>query len=241
MTDSMIFRIEELNSSLRPRLKKQYYSSQLGLITYLRNIGWLEVNYGFLILIGLWTLPSLTGQKRKFTVWGQTRKVRIPMCQNSYVLNDGCLICILQSILKQLLYIKFLLYKDWKQSCCSMAMAALLIFLFFLSSIGKATAQTQRSNITLGSSISTNSNSSYWASTTRLFAFGFYPIGDGFMVGIWIIGSSNNTIIWTAKGMTRQFLLVQFSCLLMVDYSVVAAKAIAHSLMHLELPPMRQC
>lgn len=79
MTDSIIFRIEELNSSLRPRLKKQYYSSQLGLITYLRNIGWLEVNYGFLILIGLWTLPSLAGQKRKFTVWGQTRKVRIPM------------------------------------------------------------------------------------------------------------------------------------------------------------------
>eukprot|EP00268_Persea_americana_P055789 TRINITY_DN6515_c2_g1_i1.p1 TRINITY_DN6515_c2_g1~~TRINITY_DN6515_c2_g1_i1.p1 ORF type:complete len:780 (-),score=101.37 TRINITY_DN6515_c2_g1_i1:276-2615(-) len=80
-----------------------------------------------------------------------------------------------------------------------MAMAALLFTLFSLSAISTAAAQIQTPNITLGSSISINGNSTYWVSPSRRFAFGFYPIGNGFMVGVWIIGISNNTVIWTAK------------------------------------------
>lgn len=80
-----------------------------------------------------------------------------------------------------------------------MAMVALLLSLLSLSAIYTSTPQTQTPNITLGSSISTNSNSTFWASPSRRFAFGFYPISRGFMVGIWIIGISNNTVIWTAK------------------------------------------
>ncbi|RWR85029.1 G-type lectin S-receptor-like serine/threonine-protein kinase LECRK1 isoform X1 [Cinnamomum micranthum f. kanehirae] len=63
-----------------------------------------------------------------------------------------------------------------------MAMAALLLALFSLSAISTAAAQIQTPNITLGSSISINGNSTYWVSPLRRFAFGFYPIGNGFMV-----------------------------------------------------------
>lgn len=80
-----------------------------------------------------------------------------------------------------------------------MAMVAVLLSLLSLSAIYTSTAQTQTPNITLGSSISTNSNSTFWASPSRRFAVGFHPISCGFMVGRWIIGISNNTIIRTAK------------------------------------------
>ncbi|XP_030930574.1 G-type lectin S-receptor-like serine/threonine-protein kinase LECRK3 [Quercus lobata] len=38
-----------------------------------------------------------------------------------------------------------------------------------------------------------------WLSPTNLFAFGFYQQGNGFSVGIWLVGMNNKTVVWTAN------------------------------------------
>ena len=38
-----------------------------------------------------------------------------------------------------------------------------------------------------------------WLSPSKRFAFGFYQQGSGFAVGIWLVGTENKTIVWTAN------------------------------------------
>ncbi|KAH9717725.1 non-specific serine/threonine protein kinase [Citrus sinensis] len=79
------------------------------------------------------------------------------------------------------------------------------IFLLIVYLLSKSKAQSPQSNknITPGSTLYTNSTPNFWLSASGRFAFGFYPSGNGFRVGIWIVGSSsptNNTIVvWTAR------------------------------------------
>ncbi|GAY58442.1 hypothetical protein CUMW_187020 [Citrus unshiu] len=79
------------------------------------------------------------------------------------------------------------------------------IFLLIVYLLSKSKAQSPQSNknITPGSTLNTNSTPNFWLSASGRFAFGFYPSGNGFRVGIWIVGSSsptNNTIVvWTAR------------------------------------------
>lgn len=79
------------------------------------------------------------------------------------------------------------------------------IFLLIVYLLSKSKAQSPQSNknITPGSTLYTNSIPNFWLSASGRFAFGFYPSGNGFRVGIWIVGSSsptNNTIVvWTAR------------------------------------------
>ncbi|KAE7998301.1 hypothetical protein FH972_002859 [Carpinus fangiana] len=76
----------------------------------------------------------------------------------------------------------------------------LLLVLVFLLSVDYANAQTNHSNnISLGSSLSTDANRTSWLSPSRHFAFGFYPHGDGFAIGIWLINQTEKTVTWTAK------------------------------------------
>ncbi|XVE95673.1 hypothetical protein REPUB_Repub02eG0118900 [Reevesia pubescens] len=79
-------------------------------------------------------------------------------------------------------------------------MAVLLfLFLFLLSSTSFTTeAQTRVSNISLGFSLSPTSNS-HWLSESGQFAFGFYPYGNGFSVGIWFENIQQKTVVWTAN------------------------------------------
>ncbi|KAK4584911.1 hypothetical protein RGQ29_022542 [Quercus rubra] len=51
--------------------------------------------------------------------------------------------------------------------------------------------------IPLGSSLSPSANRS-WLSPSGLFAFGFYPQGNGFAIGIWLVDQPQNTTVWTA-------------------------------------------
>nr|POE69273.1 g-type lectin s-receptor-like serine/threonine-protein kinase lecrk3 [Quercus suber] len=51
--------------------------------------------------------------------------------------------------------------------------------------------------IPLGSSLSPSANRS-WLSPSGLFAFGFYPQGNGFAIGIWLVDQLQNTTVWTA-------------------------------------------
>nr|POE45107.1 g-type lectin s-receptor-like serine/threonine-protein kinase lecrk3 [Quercus suber] len=77
-----------------------------------------------------------------------------------------------------------------------MALKFYLLLLFLhLFSITKAQFPPQ-SNITTGSTLSTNSTPNFWPSPSGYFAFGFYPSGNGFKVGIWLVGSPKNTIVW---------------------------------------------
>ncbi|KAK6246383.1 hypothetical protein SCA6_009473 [Theobroma cacao] len=76
---------------------------------------------------------------------------------------------------------------------------ALVLFLLLLPSICFTTeAQKRDSNISLGSSCSPTNNS-YWLSASRRFAFGFYPYGNGFSVGIWYESIPQKTVVWTAN------------------------------------------
>ncbi|KAI4353152.1 hypothetical protein L6164_002122 [Bauhinia variegata] len=75
--------------------------------------------------------------------------------------------------------------------------------LFLLSLVlfaNELQAQTNNSKIiSLGSSLSPKTNPSSWVSASGHFAFGFYPQGNGFAIGIWLVGKPENTIVWTAN------------------------------------------
>ncbi|PHT65497.1 hypothetical protein T459_29922 [Capsicum annuum] len=76
---------------------------------------------------------------------------------------------------------------------------AVLLWLLILSAFHAiALAQRRNFNITLGSSLTPTTNSS-WFSPTRRFSFGFYEQTDGYAVRISIIGISKKTAVWTAN------------------------------------------
>ncbi|XP_047945804.1 G-type lectin S-receptor-like serine/threonine-protein kinase LECRK3 [Salvia hispanica] len=69
-----------------------------------------------------------------------------------------------------------------------------ILFLLLISTAAKA--QTRSSHITLGSSITPSSNSS-WPSPSGVFAFGFFPQHvNGYAVGIFL---PEKTVVWTAN------------------------------------------
>ncbi|KAH0711724.1 hypothetical protein KY289_007683 [Solanum tuberosum] len=76
---------------------------------------------------------------------------------------------------------------------------AVLLWLLILSAFHAVTlAQQRQFNITLGSSLTPTTNSS-WFSPSRRFAFGFYEQNNGYAVGIYIVGMPNKTAVWTAN------------------------------------------
>ena len=77
-------------------------------------------------------------------------------------------------------------------------MATIFVFLLCFSAFSLVTAQQRQSNITLGSALSPTANPTSWLSPSGRFAFGFYPEGSGFAVGIWLTTIPNKTIVWTA-------------------------------------------
>ncbi|KAM3708910.1 hypothetical protein ACJW31_02G132200 [Castanea mollissima] len=56
-----------------------------------------------------------------------------------------------------------------------------------------------RHRISLGSSLHPTTPPRSWPSPSGQFAFGFYQQGNGFMVGIWLVGIDDNTVVWTAN------------------------------------------
>ncbi|KAH0714503.1 hypothetical protein KY284_007408 [Solanum tuberosum] len=76
---------------------------------------------------------------------------------------------------------------------------AVLLWLLILSAFHAVTlAQQRKFNITLGSSLTPTTNSS-WFSPSRRFALGFYEQTNGYAVGIYIVGMPNKTAVWTAN------------------------------------------
>ncbi|CAL5421425.1 unnamed protein product [Camellia sinensis] len=86
-----------------------------------------------------------------------------------------------------------------------MAIATTLIFFLVILSaslhLHTNTVQAQQrrqSNITLGSTLTPTTNSS-WLSVSGLYAFGFYPEGNGYAVGVFLAGILEKTVVWTAN------------------------------------------
>ncbi|XP_050870686.1 G-type lectin S-receptor-like serine/threonine-protein kinase LECRK1 [Lathyrus oleraceus] len=79
------------------------------------------------------------------------------------------------------------------------------ILLVMSLSVPYTGAETQKQlpeRIAPGSSLSPtgSDNNSFWLSRSGLFAFGFYTQdNNGFVVGIWLLGKMNRTIVWTAN------------------------------------------
>ncbi|XP_042508184.1 G-type lectin S-receptor-like serine/threonine-protein kinase LECRK3 [Macadamia integrifolia] len=84
-----------------------------------------------------------------------------------------------------------------------MAAAATFVFLLLLSALYAsaviAAQQIRSSNISLGSSLSPSSTNSSWLSPSGRFAFGFYPQGNGFAIGIWFAQIPQHTVVWTSN------------------------------------------
>jgi hypothetical protein len=75
-----------------------------------------------------------------------------------------------------------------------------LLSMFLLAVDVKGKAQRNHSNvIPLGSSLSPIANHTSWCSPSGLFAFGFYPQGSGFAIGIWMVNQPENITVWTAN------------------------------------------
>lgn len=84
------------------------------------------------------------------------------------------------------------------------AIAATTTFLLFMSLSSPSTkAKTQQpERIQLGTSLSPRSTyTTSWPSPSGLFAFGFYPQGNGFVIGTWLVGkdTKSGTMVWTAN------------------------------------------
>jgi hypothetical protein len=74
--------------------------------------------------------------------------------------------------------------------------------ILFLSALPMATAQAAQQknlNLTQGSSLSPSGNSSLLLSQSGIFAFGFFPFGDGYSISIWFEGTPQKTVVWTAN------------------------------------------
>lgn len=75
---------------------------------------------------------------------------------------------------------------------------ALLSFFLFLSITFVTVAQQNVSTINRGSSLTTISKS-MWLSPSGRHAFGFYPQSNGYRIGIFLVGASQKTVVWTAN------------------------------------------
>ncbi|KAG6737340.1 hypothetical protein POTOM_058856 [Populus tomentosa] len=77
--------------------------------------------------------------------------------------------------------------------------SGLLLLMLSILFVEARTQPNQFGEIHLGSQLSPISNMHSWLSSSGHFAFGFYSQGNGFAVGIWMMGQPNNTVVWTAN------------------------------------------
>ncbi|KAG6737333.1 hypothetical protein POTOM_058849 [Populus tomentosa] len=77
--------------------------------------------------------------------------------------------------------------------------SGLLLLMLSILFVEARTQPNRFGEIHLGSQLSPISNLNSWQSPSGNFAFGFYSQGNGFAVGIWMMGQPNNTVVWTAN------------------------------------------
>jgi hypothetical protein len=77
-----------------------------------------------------------------------------------------------------------------------MASISIVFLVLSITFAGGRAEPKQSSLISMGSSLT---HPSSWLSPSNRFAFGFYPQGSGFVVGIWLVSEDNTTVVWTAN------------------------------------------
>ncbi|KAG6660745.1 hypothetical protein CIPAW_03G125500 [Carya illinoinensis] len=78
-------------------------------------------------------------------------------------------------------------------------MATILLLLLFSASFTVDAQQAGQSVIKPGSLLTPTCTNSSWLSGSGLYAFGFYKQGNGYAVGIFIVGIPQKTVVWTAN------------------------------------------
>ncbi|KAF0900486.1 hypothetical protein E2562_032093 [Oryza meyeriana var. granulata] len=73
----------------------------------------------------------------------------------------------------------------------------LLLILFIIQANPSMGAQINETSIPQGSQINAAGTQS-WVSPSGRFAFGFYPEGEGFSIGVWLVTGATRIIVWTA-------------------------------------------
>jgi hypothetical protein len=73
----------------------------------------------------------------------------------------------------------------------------LCLILFIIQASHSMGAQINETTIPQGSEINTAGPQS-WVSPSGHFAFGFYPEGEGFSIGVWLVTDLSRFILWTA-------------------------------------------
>uniref|UniRef100_A0A0E0ASI3 Receptor-like serine/threonine-protein kinase n=1 Tax=Oryza glumipatula TaxID=40148 RepID=A0A0E0ASI3_9ORYZ len=73
----------------------------------------------------------------------------------------------------------------------------LSLILFIIQANPSTGAQINETTIPQGSQINAVGTQS-WVSPSGRFAFGFYPEGEGFSIGVWLVTGATRTIVWTA-------------------------------------------
>ncbi|RWR82173.1 G-type lectin S-receptor-like serine/threonine-protein kinase LECRK2 [Cinnamomum micranthum f. kanehirae] len=81
------------------------------------------------------------------------------------------------------------------QSSPQPLMAAVFHSILLFSSLFSIATAHSRRNIALNSSLSPTTNPTSWLSSSGHFAFGFYPQGIGYAVGVWLVGPSGKRVI----------------------------------------------
>ena len=84
-------------------------------------------------------------------------------------------------------------------SLLPMASVSVVYFILLVFSAAEGAQPKPSNQISLGSSLSPESEPTSWPSRSGQFAFGFYQQGLNFAVGIWLVGNPNNTVVWTAN------------------------------------------
>ncbi|XP_068641515.1 G-type lectin S-receptor-like serine/threonine-protein kinase LECRK3 [Aristolochia californica] len=74
-----------------------------------------------------------------------------------------------------------------------------LLLLLFIATNSSAAGECRSVRINLGCELFASKDPTYWPSDSGRFAFGFYPEGGGFRVGIWLQTKPKKTVVWTAK------------------------------------------
>ncbi|XAR53273.1 Non-specific serine/threonine protein kinase [Bertholletia excelsa] len=74
-----------------------------------------------------------------------------------------------------------------------------MLSVFIMSIRAASSSSGNSSTISPGSFIRAGTNSSAWLSPSGFYAFGFYPQGNGYAVGVFMAGIPNKTVVWTAN------------------------------------------
>ncbi|KAL7249378.1 hypothetical protein ACSBR1_011552 [Camellia fascicularis] len=113
-----------------------------------------------------------------------------------------------------------------------MASILVVLLMFFILFAAIEAHKKPPKTISLGSSLSLNSQNNSWLSASGLFAFGFYPEKNGFAVGIWIVGHKNNTtVVWTAN---RDYPVVSSNAI--IEFTTDGRLNLVHTEQGIDLP-----